>query len=111
MDITTAIGAGIFGLLLGVVVRLLIPRPGLGGCALAGLAGLVGAELGVLMAAAAGTALQWVGGIVVAVIFVAGACGLMALRRAPYQPHEEVPRTITDPDEKVRRARSRERES
>lgn len=104
--IAAFVGAGLVGIVLGVVGRLLLPHPKRAGMVLALAAGLVGGELGVLVVVAAGgrTGYAWVAGILVAAVFVAVTCAVIAWRNGPYPPHDTAPRTV-DPQERSRRAR------
>ncbi|MEV0842447.1 hypothetical protein AB0I55_23265 [Actinocatenispora sera] len=99
MDLASSIGIGLIGIVLGVAGRMLGPRPTAPqafGCA---VAGVVGGELGVLLGSRASRGeFQWIGGIVLAALFVAAAVAWFVLRRAPYPPHDNTPRRI-DPDD------------
>jgi uncharacterized membrane protein YeaQ/YmgE (transglycosylase-associated protein family) len=102
VSIGTLLALPAFGLVLGALARLLVPRPSVVGCLLTGLAGLVGGLAGVLLGSRIG--LGAVLGAVLAALFVALACGWAAFRRGPYPPHDRVPRSY-DPED-VRRAGS-----
>jgi uncharacterized membrane protein YeaQ/YmgE (transglycosylase-associated protein family) len=104
MALGTILAMAAFGLVLGALVRLLVPRPSVLGCLLTGLAGLVGGVIGVLLGTRVGLAA--VLGAVVAALFVALACGWAAFRRGPYPPHDRVPRSY-DPERIGSRIRAR----
>ncbi|HEY3503425.1 MAG TPA: hypothetical protein VGN37_11665 [Actinocatenispora sp.] len=88
---------------IGVVGRLLLPRPRRAGILLALAAGLVGGEVGVLVVWAAGGRVDyaWVAGVLAAAVAVAGTCGLIAWRNGPYPPHDTTPRAV-DPAQRLR---------
>jgi uncharacterized membrane protein YeaQ/YmgE (transglycosylase-associated protein family) len=92
-----------FGLVLGVLGRLIVPRPGVLSCLFTGLVGLVGAVLGLVLGGLVG--LDSVVSAVTAALFVALACGWAAFRRGPYPPHDRAPRSF-DPEERVRERRA-----
>jgi uncharacterized membrane protein YeaQ/YmgE (transglycosylase-associated protein family) len=106
VSLWTVLGVPAFGLVLGIVARLLVPRPRVAGCLLTGLAGLVGGVIGVLLGSRIG--LGAVLGAVLAALFVALACAWAAFRRGPYPPHDRTPRSY-DPEERVRERRAEAR--
>lgn len=105
--VASVIGVGLVGVALGIVGRLLGPRPRPAGIAIGVAAGMVGGELGVLLMWASGQppGLAWIVGIGLAAAFVGVACGLILWHNGPYPPHDTAPRTIANPNERVRRRR------
>ena len=92
MNLSSGIGLALIGIALGLVGRLLGPRPTVRQAICCAVAGLVGGELGVLLGAqAAQPAFQWVTGLIVAALFVGVTVGWFVSQRGTYSPHTSVP--------------------
>ncbi|MEV0838005.1 hypothetical protein AB0I55_00440 [Actinocatenispora sera] len=92
MGLSISIAVGVVSIVLGVVIRILVPRPRVVEGAITAFAGLVGGELGVLIGAQTGISqFQWIVGIVLGAVFAGVTAVLLSLWRAPYPPHHAPP--------------------
>lgn len=74
MPVGVAFGVGVFGVVIGLCGRLLIPRPRVVSCVVTALLGLAGGLVGVALGARAAPSYVWVAGFLGAVFVVAIAC-------------------------------------
>jgi hypothetical protein len=92
MGLSISIAVGVVSIALGVVIRILVPRPRLVECAVTAFVALVGGELGVLIGAQTGISqYQWIVGIVLGAVSAGVTAILLSLRRTPYPPHHAPP--------------------
>jgi len=103
MALSSIIAVGVVSIVLGVVIRILAPRPRVRECVLTAAVALVGGELGVVLGAQTAVGeYQWIGGIVLGGVFAALTAAMLAWRRGPYPPHHTSPHPIDPVTHKYR---------